>query len=116
MKKKSQPKAESARYLKLVEWSEKDQCFVGRCPGLFDGGVHGDDEADVYRELCVAVEEWIKILHDDGKPLPPATAGRTYSGKFVVRVAPAVHQRAALKALARRESLNQFVERALVEA
>ncbi len=34
--------------MKLVEWSEEDQCHVGSCPGLMPGGVHGDDEAVVY--------------------------------------------------------------------
>ena len=67
---------ESARYLKLVLWSEEDQCFVGSCPGLFYGGCHGDDEREVFDELCTIVEEWIEICHQDGKPLPPPTANQ----------------------------------------
>ena len=110
---KSDLKAKAARYLKIVEWSDEDNCFVGRCPGLFAGGVHGNDEAEVYRELCEAAEEWVANLDTDGKPLPPATAGKTYSGKFVVRVSPELHQKAAMKAMARNESLNQFVASAL---
>ena len=109
-------KAKAARYLKIVEWSDEDNCFVGRCPGLFHGGCHGDDEAAVYRELCQIAEEWVEILEGDGKPLPPPTAGKSYSGKFVVRVSPDLHQRAALKALARGESLNQFVAAAIASA
>ena len=35
---------ESARYAKLVEWSDEDQCFVGSSPGLIYGGCHGQDE------------------------------------------------------------------------
>src|SRR5437868_947874 len=35
---RSKAMKESARYLKIVEWSDKDQCFVGSCPGLFYGG------------------------------------------------------------------------------
>ena len=31
----------SDRYVKLVAWSEEDQCYIGRCPGLMFGGVHG---------------------------------------------------------------------------
>ena len=30
---------ERDRYLKLVEWSEADGCYVGTCPGLMFGGV-----------------------------------------------------------------------------
>jgi predicted RNase H-like HicB family nuclease len=67
---------ESARYLKIVEWSDEDQCFVGSCPGLFYGGCHGTDEKQVFEELCQMVEETIELFHQDGKPLPPPTSGR----------------------------------------
>lgn len=49
---------QSDRYLKLVEWSDEDQCYVGTCPGTMLGGVH-DDEAQVYAELCTVVDEWM---------------------------------------------------------
>jgi hypothetical protein len=29
---------ESARYVKIVEWSDEDQCYVGSSPGLIFGG------------------------------------------------------------------------------
>jgi predicted HicB family RNase H-like nuclease len=111
--KASERKAKAGRYLKIVEWSDEDKCFVGRCPGLFSGGCHGDDEAGVYRELCEIAEEWIEILEEDGRPLPAPNAGKKYSGKFVVRISPELHQRAALQAMARGESLNQFVSERL---
>jgi predicted HicB family RNase H-like nuclease len=107
--KKAAIKAKAARYLKIVEWSDEDGCFVGRIPGLAAGGVHGDDEAKVYRELCDVAEEWIEILEKDGKPLPEPTAGRKFSGRFVVRVDPETHQSAALRAAASGLSLNQYV-------
>jgi predicted RNase H-like HicB family nuclease len=66
---------ESARYVKIVEWSDEDQCFVGQCPGIVGPCCHGNDEAQVYAELCEIVNEWLEILKRDGKPLPPPTAG-----------------------------------------
>jgi predicted RNase H-like HicB family nuclease len=66
---------ESARYAKIVEWSDADACYVGSSPGLFYGGCHGDDEKQVFSELCEIVEETIELYHKDGKSLPPATAG-----------------------------------------
>ena len=60
----------AARYPKFVEWSEEDACFIGRCPLLFGGGVHGDDEATVYKELCKVAEEWVATLDKDGVRLP----------------------------------------------
>jgi len=35
---------ERTRYVKVVEWSEEDNCYVGSCPGLIYGGCYGDDE------------------------------------------------------------------------
>ena len=61
---------ESDRYLKIVEWSEEDQKYIGSCPELFDGGCHGTNKAKVYKELCEIVEEWIEIYKKHGDPLP----------------------------------------------
>ncbi len=106
----------SDRYLKIVEWSEEDQCYVGSCPGLMLGGVHGDDEGKVYKELCRIVDEWIRVYEEDGEPLPEATAGKDYSGKFVVRVGRELHKQLAIEALRRGESLNSYCVRMLRHA
>ena len=73
---------ENARYVKIVEWSEEDQCFVGSCPGLFYGGCHGDNEQEVFAELCELVEETIQVYKNEGKPLPPQTSGKDYANKM----------------------------------
>lgn len=74
---------ESTRYVKIVEWSDEDQCFVGSCPGLFYGGCHGTNEKRVFMELCEIVEETIDLYKQDGKPLLPATLGRDYANKML---------------------------------
>ncbi len=74
---------ESTRYLKIVEWSQEDGCYVGSCPGLLYGGCHGDDEVAVFEQLCAAVDEAIDLYRREGKPLPPATTGRDYMGKML---------------------------------
>ncbi len=38
------------------------------------GGVHGDDETAVYKELCQAVDEWIQLHEAEGRPLPEPTS------------------------------------------
>ena len=65
---------ESAHYLKIVEWSDEDQCYIGQCTGIIGPCCHGEDEAEVYKELCQIVEEWIAMVKSDGKILPPPTA------------------------------------------
>ena len=54
---------EGTKYVKIIEWSEEDQCFIGSCPELFYGGCHGDNEYEVFNELCKIIEETIKINH-----------------------------------------------------
>ena len=73
---------ESARYVKIVEWSEEDQCYVGSSPGLIYGGCHGENEREVFDELCKIVEEAIALCKMDGKPLPPPTSGRDFANKM----------------------------------
>ena len=73
---------EGARYAKIVEWSEEDQCYVGSSPGLLYGGCHGSDEEAVFSELCQVVEETIDLYRQDGKPLPPATSGRDFANRM----------------------------------
>ena len=72
---------ESARYVKVVEWSDDDGCYVGSCPGLLLGGCHGTDERAVFTELCEIADEIIDLYRADGKPLPPATAGRDLANR-----------------------------------
>ena len=73
---------DSARYVKIVEWSEEDQCYVGSSPGLIYGGCHGADEKEVFNHLCSVVEEAIELYRKDGKPLPPPTSGRDFANKM----------------------------------
>ena len=107
-------KAKAARYVKIVEWSDEDRCFVGTCPGLMFGGVHGPVEAKVYAELCQAAEEIIELMEREGHRLLPATAGKKFSGTVLLRLQPAVPQRLALHAGTSGESLKAYPTRKLV--
>jgi predicted RNase H-like HicB family nuclease len=73
---------DSARYVKIVEWSEEDGCYVGSSPGLLYGGCHGDNERQVFEELCQVVEEVIELYRQDGQPFPPPTSGRDLANKL----------------------------------
>ncbi|MEW6378403.1 MAG: toxin-antitoxin system HicB family antitoxin [bacterium] len=107
---------ERDRYLKIVAWSEEDQCYVGSVPGWIGKCCHGNNEEEVYHKLCQIVDEWIEIYHKDGKPLPPATAGRKYSGKFQLRVGNELHYALAVRALESGESLNNYCVKVLRKA
>ena len=91
---------ESARYAKIVEWSEEDQCFVGSSPGLIYGGCHGSYEKAVFEQLCNVVEEAIALYHKDGKPEKPAQL-RVFSSDFPIP-ANALHDAAAIEQVMRK--------------
>jgi predicted HicB family RNase H-like nuclease len=101
------------QYLKLVEWSDEDQCFIGRVPGFALGGVHGKNEKKVYERLCKLVDEWVKIYEEEGAQLPQPTAGKQYSGKFNLRVGEELHERLAIESMKVSESLNSYCVRIL---
>lgn len=72
---------ESARYAKIVEWSEEDHCYVGSVPGLIYGGTHGNDEKAVFEELCQIVE----ACHTHGIAfLPPFRSPERCMGRIGV--------------------------------
>jgi predicted HicB family RNase H-like nuclease len=113
MKKKSHPSA--AHYQKIVYWSDDDQVYIGQCPALFLGGVHGNDEAKVYAELCEVVEEHLETMRHDGTKAPPGDA-HAFSGKLTLRIDPGLHRALALRSSATGGSLNNYIERKLAES
>jgi predicted HicB family RNase H-like nuclease len=98
----------SDQFIKLVEWSEEDQVYIGSSPGFISACCHGKDEAKVYKELCQIVEEWVEIHEQDGIPLPESFVNKSFSGKFVIRVGQDLHKALAIKAVKSGDSLNNF--------
>ncbi len=89
---------------------------MGSAPPLIGQCGHGKDEAKVYAQVCRIVEEWIEILETDGRESPEPLTAKQFSGKFILRIEPALHRRLAGKALAAGESLNCFCAKILVKA
>jgi len=72
---------ERDQYIKLVEWSEEDQCYIGSVPGWIGRCCHGEKEEDVLHELCGIVDEWIEIYKNEGMELP-VLENKNNPGKF----------------------------------
>lgn len=81
----------SDRYVKIVEWSEENGCYVGRAPGLVLGGCHGDDERKVSNELLAIVEEAIVPYEAGGTPLPSDCRSGSREQSRSHRATPAGH-------------------------
>lgn len=65
-------------YNLIVEWSSEDECYLGTCPELFEGGCHGDNKDEVHKELKVIIEDVLADFKAEGKepPQPSARAAR----------------------------------------
>ena len=106
----------SARYPRLIEWSAEDGVFVGSAPPLIGQCCHGATETEVATQLAAIVADLVADVLDGKMAMPEPPANKSFSGKFLVRISPELHRRAALQALARGESLNQFVAEAISSA
>jgi predicted HicB family RNase H-like nuclease len=85
-------------------------------PAYFSAAAMVRTRQKVYADLCRLVEEHVGELLANKEKIPPDTAGKANSGKFVVRIGADLHKKAAVKAMTRGESLNQFVAEAIAEA
>lgn len=103
-------------YLKIVEWSKEDQCYVGTAPGLILGGVHGHNEKKVFTELCEVVEEARELLKKEGRPVPKTKVSKKYSGKILLRVSPSLHKVLALRAMQQGKSVNKLIQTRLAKS
>jgi predicted HicB family RNase H-like nuclease len=103
-----QKKAVAREYLRIVEWSHEDGCFVGSAPPLIGRCCHGPTETSVLKQLKQIVDEWIRLADAEAMTLPAPKGSGTYSGRFLLRVPAPVHQALALKARAAGKSLNSY--------
>ena len=59
------------QYRRFVQWSDEDQVYIGYCPDLYFGGVcHGDNEEQVYAELCGIIRDEVTHRQERGEALP----------------------------------------------
>lgn len=100
-------------YIKVVEWSEEDQCFIGSAPPLIGPCCHGKKEEEVYRQLCEIVQDWVDLYNNEGKSLPQPYNPKNYSGKFVLRIGSELHQLLAIRAMQEGDSLNNYCAKLL---
>ena len=66
-------------HAKIVRWSDEDNCYVGTCPSLFYGGVHGKNEMKVFRDLGRVIAEWERWENRRRKPAYRTKRSRAYS-------------------------------------
>jgi predicted RNase H-like HicB family nuclease len=86
---------------------------VEELPGALSQGKTAADAVENVRDAMLG---WIDVMLQDGKLIPEPRPEQHYSGKFVVRLSPSLHEALVKEADREGVSLNQFVASALAGA
>lgn len=96
------------RYTYRVTWSEDDNEHVGLCAEFPSLSWLAKTPAAALKGIRKLVENVVRDMHNEGEAVPEPIACRQYSGKFLVRVPPQVHQKLAIQAAESGVSLNRL--------
>ena len=101
------------RYTYRVTWSEEDHEYVGLCAEFPSLSWLASNPEAALRGIREVVGEVVADLEAQGELVPEPIATKQYSGKFLVRVPPALHRRLALEAAEAGVSLNRIASEKL---
>ena len=97
-------------YTGSVEYSEEECSFFGKVLGLRRDGItyEGSSAAEIKQDFEEAIDNYLETCREHGiQPEKP------YNGKFVLRMTPDLHGRAAERAADLGQSINDFINDAV---
>lgn len=97
------------RYAYRVVWSEEDSEFVGTAAELPSMSWLAPTPGEALEGMRALAHEAVADMEASGEEPPVPLAGKSYSGKFQVRIPPELHRRLAIEAAEERVSLNRLV-------
>jgi predicted HicB family RNase H-like nuclease len=97
------------RYTYRVTWSEEDQEYVGLCVEFTSLSWLAKTPETALQGIRKIVDDLVKDMEKNGEIPPAPIAGKSFSGKFVVRLPPDVHRDLAIKAAEQGISLNRLI-------
>lgn len=95
-------------YTYRVTWSEDDQEYVGLCAEFPSLSRLSSSPEAALRGIRSVVAEVVSDIKKSGEELPEPLAERQFSGKFIVRIPPAIHRDLAMEAAEEGVSLNRL--------
>ena len=99
-------------YTGTVEYSEADGVLFGRIAGIDDViSYEGESVQELRESFQEAVDDYLAHCQNIGK-----APNRPYSGKFTLRLEPALHAKIAMQAQLVGKSLNQYAADILAHA
>lgn len=99
-------------YKAVIAYDPEIEMFRGEFIGLSGGAdFYARDIEGLHREAEISLRVFLEACEKDG-----VDPRRHFSGKFVLRVNPEVHEEVVIVAAAEGKSLNQWVSEVLEEA
>ncbi len=97
------------RYTYRITWSEDDEEYVGLCLEFPSLSWLAKSQEAALHGIRKTVNEAIVDMRSNGETPPSPLSGKSFSGKFVVRLPPEVHRDLAIKAAEQGISLNRLI-------
>ena len=97
------------KYSYRVTWSDDDNEFVGLCAEFPSLSWLDKSQDAAFKGIRKLVGSVLIDMKQQKEPIPEAISTKHFSGKFVVRVPPALHRELALEAKEANVSLNRYV-------
>jgi len=96
-------------YTYRVSWSDGDGEYVGLCAEFPSLSWLAETPEKAFLGIRDVVGEVVSDMQTNGEPIPEPLATKHYSGNFMVRVPPEVHQSLAIQAAESNVSINRLV-------
>ncbi|MBT3601555.1 MAG: type II toxin-antitoxin system HicB family antitoxin [Rhodospirillaceae bacterium] len=97
------------RYTYRVIWSQDDEEHVGLCAEFPSLSWLAPTPEKALKGIRDVISDVVSDLQANNEPCPKPLNEKKYSGKFMVRVTPQLHQRLAIDAAESGVSLNRLI-------
>jgi predicted HicB family RNase H-like nuclease len=91
-----------------VTWSDDDNEYAGLCAEFPSLSWLAKTPESALKGIRKVVDDVMMDMHKKGEAIPEPISSRHFSGKFMVRVPPQVHQKLAIQAAEFGISLNRL--------
>jgi len=95
-------------YTYRITWSDDDREYAGLCAEFPSLSWLAGTPEEALQGIRRVVAEAVADMRGNGEIPPSPLSDRTYSGRFLVRIPPAVHRQLAIKAAEEGVSLNRL--------
>jgi antitoxin HicB len=99
-----------------IFYSEEDKGFIAIAPDLPGCSAFGETQEKALDEIKAAIQLWLDVAKEDGRPVPEPSGKIKYSGKILVRTMKTLHMALVERAGEEGVSLNQYIVSALSQA